>query len=335
MHRIGGKTKDMITPGLVARVTSKYLTEHSRRRAVRRVRAHYDDFVVRLWRDLVSGRFLPGRYHWKKIGGNGVKERTILVPTVRDAIAASVLVETFCDFADKRLYPHTFCNRRGLGSKALAVRMHAHIMRDKPKYYVKFDIRKCFDSVLHTDAVDYIRRVVKNRTVSETIIRLAIPAEITGDRGIPIGNGLSHHIANGVLSPIWFAGRRMQGVTGLWAYMDDVIITGNNKRKLMRAVAGIGALLAEHGFSYKYPPHVAQCTEGIDMVGFRFWPDGRRRLRRRNFRHARRAVHGKNPRRCAAYLGMAILAHDKPLVEALHRRIREGKRNGAFENRKH
>ena len=321
MVRLKGKIEDHITEALVFRVAAKYVREHRKLRGVRRIAERLPGFCRVLHAELVSGDYKPDPLTRKHIGGGGEKERDIMVPSIRDAIAAAVVVEVFRNFLDKRLFPDSYCNRRGRGLIALADKLRAHLRRDKPTYFVKCDIRRFFDSIRHADAERWAHRLVKCPRLRATILRLLLPRpgtpEAASGVGLPIGNGISHHCANWLLAGPLFRLARQKGVWRVFAYMDDVVFTGSNKRKLRRAQWLFAQDLADFGLTLKPGWALSRTSEGIDLVGFRTFPSGHRRLRRKIFYRARRAF----GRRAASYLGWAMHAHDRDLYHTLKRRL--------------
>lgn len=321
MKRIKGSIEKLLTRELIARVANRYRAEHPRRRSSfdRFVKAcgGFDAMVEKLRGEMVSDAYKPDEGHWREVQCDG-KTRKIFAPSIRDAIASASVAEVCREYWCARCYPHQFCNRRGMGTHMLARKLGAHLRHDKPTYYVKLDVKKCFDSLPHNATMAFLARSVKDPRMLRLIWALLVRnADVA--RGLPIGGGLSQYVANGILTPVYSAMRACRGVWKLYAYMDDVILTGGNKRKLLFATRLGGQILEALGMRWKRAPQVHRVEgEGVDLVGLRQWGDGRRRLRRKIFTRACRA---KKLGRVSSYFGWAKLAKDERLFQLLSRRI--------------
>lgn len=325
MKRIKGSIEKLLTREVIARVATRYRAEHPRRRRSfdRYVKAQggFEEMVAKLREEMVSDCYIPDEGHWREVQCDG-KVRTIFAPSIRDAIASASVAEVCREHWCARCYPHQFCNRRGMGTHLLAKKLGAHLRHDKPTYYVKLDVKKCFDSLPHTATITFLTRTVKDPRMVRLIWGLLVRNAGDG-RGLPIGGGLSQYVANGILTPVYSAMRACKGVWKLYAYMDDVILTGGNKRKLMYATRLGGQVLEALGMRWKIPPQVHRVSgEGVDLVGLRQWENGRRRLRRKIFGRACRA---KKLGRVASYFGWARLAKDEVMVTLMRRRFNDGK----------
>lgn len=318
MNRIKGTLETRVTPELLRRVTERYCKEHRRREAARRIASNLDAFVKKTHQELLSNDFSVSPGTPRTIGGRGEKVRNIIIPTCRDAILTAALFESIEKDWYARVYQDTYCNRKGYGGTRLFKRLRRFILEKKPKYAIKCDIRKCFDSIRHADVLSLLERRIKCKRLRQRIATVLFIKAGENARGLPIGNGISHHIANAILSEVYAKARALPGVTRLIAYMDDFILLGSNKRKLHAARRKTAALFSLIGLELKPNWQLYSIAkEGIDIAGYRLFADGRVRLRRKIFYRARRA---KNPLRKASYYGFAIHARDKALIKTLSAR---------------
>jgi hypothetical protein len=168
------------------------------------------------------------------------------------------------------------------------------------KYYVKGDIKKCFESININKMKKLINRDIKNKTLVWLISSLLDMFE----KGLSIGSYLSQYFCNYYLSYAYhFASERLfkirkskQGdkyvrlINHVLFYMDDFILTSNNKKYLKMAMKLVVKYLKD--FLLLIVKTVCKIckfsnTEPIDMMGFVF-RRGRTTIRAKIFIKTRR-----------------------------------------------
>lgn len=164
------------------------------------------------------------------------------------------------------------------------------------KYYEKADIRHCYGNITHEVVEKHLCRDVKN----DTLIWLVMALVGTYQQGLSIGSYLSQYLCNYLLSYAYHfltslhkerRGKRIRLCYHILFYMDDIYISGNDKRNIKSAMRQLEVYLQkEFGLTLK-PGHSLKETarEPVDMMGFVVSYD-RTTIRARIFIRARRAL---------------------------------------------
>lgn len=157
------------------------------------------------------------------------------------------------------------------------------VNKNEIKYYVKGDIKKCFESINISKMKELINRDIKNKTLVWFISTLLDMFE----KGLSIGSYLSQYFCNYYLSYAYhFASEKLfkirktkngdkniRLINHVLFYMDDFILTSNNKKYLKMAMKLIIKYLKDF-LSLTVKPNWKLCifsdAEPIDMMGFVF-----------------------------------------------------------------
>jgi RNA-directed DNA polymerase len=263
--------------------------------------------VLALQRELIADTWRPSRPATFTI--HDPKERVITAAPFHDRVVHHALVDPLEAIFDAALVPETFACRRGKGThKALA---HAKDLVRGNAYFLKLDVRKCFDSIQHAVVIDTLAALDLEAEVMALAMRVLGGVPCTADKpgagrcagyeqgrlgvGLPIGNLTSQWFANLVLGRL---DRFVLGelrVRGYVRYMDDFVLFGDEKQELKAAQLRIaGFLRAELHLDLKERATIlAPAREGLPFLGWRIHrgivrirPENLRRLRRR-VRHRR------------------------------------------------
>lgn len=240
--------------------------------------------------EITSGKLkLPPIHVKAKYDGDSGKIRKISVQHIWQLLYDHVAVMAMREL-NKLMGEHQVSGRRGMGG-AYGQRFVRRWVQGSSKrlYFVKLDIKRYYESVNLERLMAWVERRIKNPRLMWLIRSLTA----TGEHGLNIGSYLSHFLANLYLSDVWhYAMQRVDGVSHALFYMDDMLITSRNKRKLRKAVRSIITYIeTEKGLQVKENWHIRCCTHDrpIDLMGIRFEPR-RQTLRKRIFRRARRSI---------------------------------------------
>lgn len=195
------------------------------------------------------------------------------------------------------------------------------------KWFVKLDIRKCYESIDHA----LVMRLLRKYVGSEDVLYLAERLLETYEHGLNIGSFFSMRVANWVLSFAYHEmedgcvkkrrGRSVRLIRHQLWYMDDVLLIGSSKKDLKMAVRHLKAYLRDElGLQIK-PWKVCKVgAEPIDMCGYVMAP-GRTTIRPRIFLRATRAFAKlrkratvRRARRCASYWGFIVNSDSFKLI---------------------
>lgn len=177
----------------------------------------------------------------------------------------------------------------------------------KNTYVLKLDVQQYFPSIDQQILKEKLARRIKDHDVLALLACIidAAPANSStltryfpGDdlltplerrRGIPIGNLTSQFFANLYLDALDHHIKEGLQVKPYLRYVDDMVILGNDKARLHELRKHVGARLAEDRLClHPCKAQVTRVCDGLDLLGYRVFPN-RRRLRNDNgFRFRRR-----------------------------------------------
>lgn len=250
-----------------------------------------------------------------KIDGRSGKTRIISLLDIQHFLYEYVVVFALNPlFARVGEYQVSAIKGRGTGYGAKAIKKWLKSYR-KRVYAVKLDVKNFYGSIDRQTLLNWLQARISNRPLMCLMKTLLS----TIDNGIPIGSFLSQTLANIYLSDIYhMVMERTNGVVHhALFYMDDMLLIGQNKRKLNKAVHQVITRAVQLGLCIKdnWCVYAVDKQHPIDMMGFRFSKDCTT-IRKRIFvpaRHAicklsrlyfkRRYIPDKLYRRAAAYYG--------------------------------
>ena len=238
----------------------------------------------------------PIRYS-TRTDGLSKKTRVIGVESVMQQIMEHVAVGCMKELWDAKYEYHQYASIKGRGQLKGVKAIQKWTKKGKTKYFVKLDVRKCFQSLKREMAMRWLRRDIGKNALLLWFVDALL--QMHGD-GLVIGSLLSQFLCNYFLSYAYRyvmslckerRGKRMKLVSCALFYMDDILLTGVDRRNLVMAVRKmIKFMLKEFGLTVKPDWHVRKHTDcGIDMMGYVVTAKGRIKIRPRVFIRARRA----------------------------------------------
>ncbi len=179
----------------------------------------------------------------------------------------------------------------------------------KCRYYVKMDIRHCFQSIdrkllLSKMKHDLVREECGNHIIYLWSMLLDSYKQANID-GLMIGSLPSQWAAQYMVSFIYRELAKQEGVSHIVIFMDDILVASPNRRKLLKAVKKIRAF-AKDSLHLNIKPNFAirkmeskviiyrgkerRLDTGVDMMGYVVHRNGKVTIRAKTFIHARRMV---------------------------------------------
>lgn len=157
------------------------------------------------------------------------------------------------------------------------------------RYYIKCDIRKCYQSIDQKQLKRLLRRDIKN----EDVIYVLETLMNTYKEGLCIGSYLSQYLANYYLSYLYhFITEQCHDiVVDTLFYMDDIVIFSNRKSYLSIAFDKIKDYLVNMlHLSLKSTVTMGDITKGfLDMMGYKFYRH-KVSIRKKIFKKARKLL---------------------------------------------
>lgn len=233
------------------------------------------------YKDIVE----PSNGKVRKIGMQSPKQQ------VADYLAVDMLQEMF----DRHIGYFQTASLPGKGQ--VFAKRYLQRWVQKNKYYVKLDVRKYYPSV---DGDMLLKRIGKY--VSSGDVRYLVESIVRSyGRGLNIGSYLSQYLANWYLSSLYHhieddcyrvvRGKRKRLAKNMLFYMDDVVLMSNSKKDLKMAARDISRFARSELLLDVKPWKICSIYgEPLDMVGYRFYPNGAVSMRSGVYKRGRRAV---------------------------------------------
>lgn len=247
---------------------------------------------------IVNGNLeLPPVRYEHRFDGMSRKERVIGIESVMQQVMEHIAVGCMDELWAAKYEYHQYASIKGKGQLKGAQTIQRWTKQGKTCYWVKGDIRGCFRNLKREVVMKYLRRDIgKNKLLLQFVDALLLHH---GD-GLIIGSLLSQFLTNYVLSYAYRyvktlakerRGKRINLVNCALLYMDDILLTGNDRRNLVSAMRKMKKWARDNlGLEIKSTWHVhAHADAPIDMMGYRITAAGRIKVRPRIFLRARHA----------------------------------------------
>ena len=151
----------------------------------------------------------PSIYYRYKTDGSSGKIRKIGVQNIKHQIYDYIAKEALNPLLN-RIGEYQYASIKERGTTKGAKVIHRWLKDKHCRYFVKMDIRKCFENISHESLMDFIKKHVKN----DALIKLISLLLSSFDRGLSIGSYLSQWLCNLYLSIVYhdiMESRRMSG----------------------------------------------------------------------------------------------------------------------------
>ncbi len=285
MRRAGGLWDRVVSFGNIRRAALRAARGKRHVASVARFLADLEPEALRLQRELVDGSWRPGPAFSFEI--HDPKLRTITAAPFADRVVHHALMAVLEPLFDRRMPPESYACRRGKGTHA-ALAQARRLVRSHA-WFLKLDVRKCFESLDHGVVLATVARAVKDRHVLALCARIVEGGGRAGI-GLPIGNLTSQWFANLVLDRLDRFVKQDLRVRGYVRYMDDFALFADDKAVLRRAHDDVRSFLAD-AMRLELKPQatiLAPTREGLPFLGWRVHcgvvrirPENLRRLRSR------------------------------------------------------
>lgn len=288
--------------------------------------------ISEIQREIVNNTIsFPAIWYREKVDGSSGKIRRIGIQNIKQQIYDYIAAEGLQPFI-KRIGEYQYASIEGRGTTKGKEVIARWIRNREMRYFVKLDVRKCFESISQAKLMEFLRRHVKNDKLLHLIEILIGSFE----RGLSIGSYLSQYLCNLYMSILYHEikenmyrirrGRReikrVNLVRRSLVYMDDVLLLGSRKRDLEKAAKLAVEKAAQMGLEIK-PNFQVQKIDCIDMLGFKIYRThteirGRTFLRvRRAFRKAAKHMTRAIAKKCLSYFGYLKHTNSKKLQRKL------------------
>lgn len=242
------------------------------RKDVEYVLSNINKKAIEIQQILLNESYIPSEYNVFSIReGSNNKERIIHSPKFfPDQIIHKILIQQIEDIIMKGMYYFSCASIKNRGIHYGAKYLTRWLKEDPiyTKYCFKLDITKFFPSVNKEKLKELFTYKIKDEKTLNLINTIIDSVE----KGIPIGNYTSQWFANFYLQKLDHYIKEQLGVKYYMRYMDDMIILGNNKKKLHKIKNYIENFLSDYSLLIKNNWQIFKVDDrGIDFLGFRFF----------------------------------------------------------------
>jgi len=229
-----------------------------------------------------------GHYHFFTV--HDPKERVICAASFPERVLHHAIMNVCEPVLERYAIPDSYACRTGKGMHAAVLR--AQGFTQQYQWYLKLDIRKYFDSIDQETLLALLERRFKDRAVLRLIGTILATYSVEPDRGLPIGNLLSQHMANFYLGHLDHWIKETLRVPGYVRYMDDFVLWADDKGTLKAHLAAIqGFAGSALKLTLKDNIQLNHCARGIPFLGYRIF-SGRLTLGPRAGRRFARKLRG-------------------------------------------
>jgi len=255
------------------------------RHAVRRFAADLDQNLSALRRELEDERVTWHGYRMFMV--RDPKPRRIAAPAFRDRVLHHAVMQIVEPALERVAIFDSYACRRGKGLHRAVLRAQSFSRRHG--WFLQLDVRKFFDSIDHAA----LRRLLGRRLKDVPLLRLfdsLFESYCTAPgKGLPIGSLTSQHLANFYLARLDHCAKEELRAPGYVRYMDDFVLFGDTRERLVEARTRIAELLREElRLDLRDSGSLDRTSAGIGFLGARILPTHvlllgktKRRLRRK------------------------------------------------------
>ena len=266
--------------------------------------------VLRLERELASGRYRPGRYTTIEVFDP--KHRVVSAAPFRDRVVHHALCAVVEPIFERGFIHDSYANRAGKGTHRAVARYER--FRDRYRCVLRCDVWRYFPAIDHEILKHGLRRriacprtlALADRIVDGSNRQEPVLLHYPGDdlftpqrrrRGLPIGNLTSQFFSNLYLDGLDHFCKEVLRAKGYLRYVDDFALFDDDPARLEDWRRRIGRFL--EGRRLRLHPRktgIAETHAPAEFLGFVLAPGGRRRLPEANVRRFRGRLRGMRDR---------------------------------------
>lgn len=201
-----------------------------KRKDVKKFLKNINIYVNKIHKLLIENRYVFTQGKTKTINEN-IKPRNITIPLFRDLVIQYSILNIIKPILFKSMYKWSCGSIPNRGNIYAMKYTKKVIQKHKPKYCLKLDIKKFYHNVDIKILYEQIERKIKDKKTLSLIWELLNIGSID-EKGIPIGFYTSQWFSNFHLTDLDNCIKQDLKVKYYVRYVDDLVLFGNNKRKL-------------------------------------------------------------------------------------------------------
>lgn len=267
----------------------------ARRPSVAHFELHLEQELLRLQRELQSGEYQPGQYRLFTIYER--KPREISAAPFRDRVVHHAIMNVIETALDRCFIADSYACRHGKGTHAVVNRYQQ--WAPHYRYALKMDVQRYFPSIDHALLKQKLRKYLKDQRLLQLLDRIIDSSSCDPEQwmyfpgddlftqveravGIPIGNLTSQFFANLYLDDFDHFVKQLLKVKAYLRYVDDMVLLDNDKARLADWREQCRQRLEQDRLKlHPNKAHISPVCLGLDLLGYRVWPQ-QRRLRNDN-----------------------------------------------------
>jgi retron-type reverse transcriptase len=256
---------------------------------VARFSLNLEQELLALQAQLNNGTYQPGAYRLFTIYER--KPRLIAAAPFRDRVVHHAILNRVEPVLDRRFIDDSYACRKGKGVHAALDRYQT--WAGQYTYALQMDVQRYFPSIDHGILKQKLRRYIKDQRLLMLLDRIidtspettVEPDWFCGDklytpferrRSIPIGNLTSQFFANLYLDDLDHYIKETLHCRAYLRYVDDMLVLGNSKAALHEVKEAVRNKLAlERLRLHPHKAHIMPISRGLDLLGYRLFPDKR------------------------------------------------------------
>lgn len=308
MHREGFIIEEIIDYDNMSNAFDQVLRGSSRKQCSegRYLLAHREEIISELQQEIRDATFHVSGYKVREICEYG-KRRVLQIINMRERIGCHAVMEVVDRHLQRRFIRTAGASIKGRGTHDLMKQIRTTLQhRPELRYAYQFDIRHFYDNVSHQLAKDCFAKVFKDQRL------LKILGGFTDLLALGISFGLrsSQGTGNLILSIYLDHPLKDEMAVPFFArYCDDGLVLAESKEELWTIRDFIHRQLESIGFEVKPGERIYPVSLGIDIVGYKIYPDHVRLRKRIKKKFARKIKQVKSRKRrhelIASFWGMA------------------------------
>jgi len=216
-----------------------------------------------------TGDISVGNYHYFTI--YDPKERLICAASFSERVLHHAIMNVCHCYFEKYLIFDTYATRLNKGTyKALD---RAKIFQKRFQWFLKFDIRKYFDSIRHNILKEMLNNKFKDEKLLFIFQKILNSYHTEQHKGLPIGNLTSQYFANHYLGKLDHFVKHVLKIKGYVRYMDDFVVWHNDKKEILNAKKQIKEFIINELDLQIKTCAMNRSSQGLTFLGYRVFPD--------------------------------------------------------------
>lgn len=225
--------------------------------------------LMDLHHQLTSGDVNIGNYHYFTI--YDPKERQICAAEFQERVLHHAIMNVCHPCFERYQICDSYATRLGKGTyKALE---RAGYFQKRYQWYLKFDIRKYFDSIDHQILTAMLWQKFKDKGLLAVFEKIINSYQTQPGKGIPIGNLTSQYFANHYLGKLDHYIKNQLMIPAYIRYMDDFILWHNDKQALKEIWGKVETFLNKNLALSLKTATLNHANRGLPFVGYLVFPE--------------------------------------------------------------